>query len=282
MTRDAVALAVAAGMAVIAADMVALARALPGLIGAAPTAGRIAAGVLVTGLPVMTGAGSPLLQGSAGRMSEAVPGAFGEIGAATPSQSLMSPAPTRLATVASAVAFSSARGMSATAAGRPVPRILTMAQRARTASETTPAGSVSPKAIMARPSAAVMPVRSGGQALDVGVTPATRRDWSTDGTSRSVSDIGPVAAPRTAPAAQPDRVSGQTAAPTPWGVTARPMAPSAPAARSNGSPEGVLDEMRFGRWVMDLLGREASRPQTGATAFDPRLGVAWPGTLQGG
>jgi hypothetical protein len=64
----------------------------------------------------------------------------------------------------------------------------------------------------------------------------------------------------------------------------RPMAPP-PAPEGRGGPMGgdvFLDGVKLGHWVVNTLGRMASRPQGGATAFDPRMSIAWPGTLQGG
>ena len=60
------------------------------------------------------------------------------------------------------------------------------------------------------------------------------------------------------------------------------MAPPPPQATAGPSHGDVfLDGMRVGRWMSDNLAREATRPQAGSTAFDPRLGPTWPGTLQG-
>ena len=65
-----------------------------------------------------------------------------------------------------------------------------------------------------------------------------------------------------------------------------PMASAmAPPAREQegGASEGdvYLDGMRIGRWMVDTLSRQAARPPAGRAAFDPRLGLAWPGTQQG-
>ncbi len=97
--------------------------------------------------------------------------------------------------------------------------------------------------------------------------------------------------------AVPDVVVGATpAASVAPGVVAAPgaaavappmasAAPSAATARERAGPmqgDVFLDGARMGRWMADVLAREASRPQSGSTQFDPRMGVAWPGTLQGG
>ena len=59
----------------------------------------------------------------------------------------------------------------------------------------------------------------------------------------------------------------------------------APPARDQekGTSEGdvYLDGMRVGRWMVDTLSRQAARAPAGRAAFDPRLGLTWPGTQQG-
>ena len=78
------------------------------------------------------------------------------------------------------------------------------------------------------------------------------------------------------------------AAPMPGaGAAVAPPRAYAPAAnsRTEGGPTGgdvFLDGARVGTWLADHLAREAGKPQTGATGFDPRMSPAWPGTLQGG
>ncbi|HEX3350112.1 MAG TPA: hypothetical protein VHS58_18640 [Acetobacteraceae bacterium] len=74
----------------------------------------------------------------------------------------------------------------------------------------------------------------------------------------------------------------QAAAP----AAAYPATPAAPPARETGSGgptsgDVYLDGARMGRWISDQLARDAARPASGVTGFDPRLGPAWPGTLQG-
>jgi hypothetical protein len=69
-------------------------------------------------------------------------------------------------------------------------------------------------------------------------------------------------------------------------LAAPPMTSAmAPAAREQegGASEGdvYLDGMRVGRWMVDALSRQAARPPAGRAAFDPRLGLTWPGTQQG-
>jgi hypothetical protein len=55
-------------------------------------------------------------------------------------------------------------------------------------------------------------------------------------------------------------------------------------ARRQDAPEGrpdggdiYLEGAVIGRWFTERMTREASRPTTGSTAFDPRLTPAWPG-----
>lgn len=90
-------------------------------------------------------------------------------------------------------------------------------------------------------------------------------------------------------ASAPGRGESEWRAPAaPVGVARESLMPG-PQARQDaparqGSPIGgdvFLDGTRVGTWLADHLAREAGRPQSGATGFDPRLSPAWPGTLQG-
>jgi hypothetical protein len=49
------------------------------------------------------------------------------------------------------------------------------------------------------------------------------------------------------------------------------------------SREGVvfLDGMRMGRWILDRLTRQASRPTAGTTSIDPRINASFPGAPTG-
>jgi hypothetical protein len=71
----------------------------------------------------------------------------------------------------------------------------------------------------------------------------------------------------------------------PQAAVAYPSVAAAPPPRESGTaPTGgdvYLDGTRMGRWVSDRLARDAGRPPAGATGFDPRLGPAWPGPMQG-
>jgi hypothetical protein len=67
-------------------------------------------------------------------------------------------------------------------------------------------------------------------------------------------------------------------------TTPKPISSAAPraAAATSGPTSGdvFLDGARLGTWLASHLSREASRPPAGTTGFDPRLGIAWPGTQQ--
>lgn len=61
------------------------------------------------------------------------------------------------------------------------------------------------------------------------------------------------------------------------------VAPQSTAAPQ--SPIGgdvFLDGGRLGHWLASTLAREAGRPPSGSTSFDPRLGISWPGAQQSG
>ncbi len=56
---------------------------------------------------------------------------------------------------------------------------------------------------------------------------------------------------------------------------------ASPAATPVGG-DVFLDGARVGTWITNHLAREASRPPTGTTGFDPRMSITWPGAQQGG
>ncbi len=89
--------------------------------------------------------------------------------------------------------------------------------------------------------------------------------------------VVPPRAPATASGTQAP--AGSVSAPA---ALAMPAVPAA-AAASTGPTQGdvFLDGTRVGRWMSDRLARDADRPQSGVTGFDPRLGPAWPGSLHG-
>ena len=114
----------------------------------------------------------------------------------------------------------------------------------------------------------------------------------------------PVTAPATAPVRPlPAATSGEgplarsahdrpaaTAAAAPFAYAPAAYAPATPASaapaaagHSSGPAQGdvFLDGMRLGRWMTSHLAHEATQPPTGASAFDPRMGLSWPGSQQG-
>jgi hypothetical protein len=86
--------------------------------------------------------------------------------------------------------------------------------------------------------------------------------------------------------------SNLPAEPAPTNAVASDRLATAPTAsavapptheQEGGTSEGdvYLDGMRVGRWMVDTLSRQAARAPAGRAAFDPRLGMTWPGTQQG-
>lgn len=135
------------------------------------------------------------------------------------------------------------------------------------------AGSVSAH----RPKAPEPPLRARARGLhDVAVAAAPARNGST---AIPIDPPTPFAPPSPYPTSSwptaADRQRPQ-AAPTP----AAPHAPQASPQPSGG--DVFLDGTRLGHWIGTHLAREAGRPPSGNTGFDPRLGIAWPGTQQGG
>ncbi len=66
-------------------------------------------------------------------------------------------------------------------------------------------------------------------------------------------------------------------------VASRPAPSYAPPASSSRAKESsmrgdvFLDGVRVGRWMSEQMARDAGRPNTGPTGFDPRRSAAWPG-----
>lgn len=140
--------------------------------------------------------------------------------------------------------------------------------------------------------ATAKPTQTSGQPVPAPASPAAP-------TGGRDSDRGPIAththmaAPPTQEAAPPLRSAARRAGPaaapvSPAAAAVRaPMIPSvAPqSAPSSTQPTGgdvYLDGARLGHWLANQLSRGASRPPNGATGFDPRLGISWPGAQQGG
>ena len=105
-------------------------------------------------------------------------------------------------------------------------------------------------------------------------------------------EVVAAAAPRAEASAEMPRAAAPMAASAPAvapvlrmpAAEMKPMAPPAVPQSGGGPAQGdvFLDGVRMGRWMANTLAKEASRPQGGSTQFDPRMGVPWPGTLQGG
>ncbi len=99
--------------------------------------------------------------------------------------------------------------------------------------------------------------------------------------------LGTTSAPSGGAVAPIHRSAGRAAAAP--GITPLPhRAPSAPVGSA--MPQGpalpaevelVLDGVRFGRIVADLIGRELDRPRSGYSGPDPRVSPIWPGAAAG-
>ncbi len=100
--------------------------------------------------------------------------------------------------------------------------------------------------------------------------------------------VMPVLAHSSAPV---DAISSADASPTPVAVK-RGMQSDAPSATSQSSPnqevaseprQGTIyvDGARLGRWVIDRLVKDASRPVAGTTGIDPRVSATYPGASAG-
>lgn len=64
----------------------------------------------------------------------------------------------------------------------------------------------------------------------------------------------------------------------------RRVTPEDPIEGASPSVQGTvfLDSASFGRWVVDHLTREITRPANGMTGFDPRITASYPGAPIGG
>ena len=94
---------------------------------------------------------------------------------------------------------------------------------------------------------------------------------------------GPSAAPVAMAAGETLRETGREA--VRWGsaMAAPDTAQAAPGEDAETALEGRLevDGALLGRFVAEMLGREAGRPPSGMTGFDPSVSPAWAGALQG-
>lgn len=81
----------------------------------------------------------------------------------------------------------------------------------------------------------------------------------------------------------PNPALAPAASAAPRAAPASAVAPAGPVAVAGAAASGAicgdvfLDGERVGQWLGELLAREASRPLSGATGFDPRLSPSWPG-----
>ncbi len=76
------------------------------------------------------------------------------------------------------------------------------------------------------------------------------------------------------PAALAPPVSPAASRPAP---SYAPPASSSRAKESSMRGDVFLDGARVGRWMSEQMARDAGRPNTGPTGFDPRRSAAWPG-----
>jgi hypothetical protein len=80
------------------------------------------------------------------------------------------------------------------------------------------------------------------------------------------------------PAPEPIRAASEPTALRDRASPANPVPVPSPAhSRSPESGNIYLDGHQVGYWMVERLAREAGRPPSGATGFDPKLGAIWPG-----
>jgi hypothetical protein len=185
------------------------------------------------------------------------------------------------------------------AAPADVPEAVRRATPETTVTPARPVASVAPVAGASVARAPDAGVKGGG--LRAPVLRAGARDYAAfaPAMARGEAPAGewaPAAAARAAvsivaavPAGLPPDGSaapGEIATSAPGGGTAPASWPSVapPPAQDGGRPaqgDVFLDGMRMGRWMTDHLARQAGRAPAGGSGFDPRMGIAWPGTQQG-
>ncbi len=166
--------------------------------------------------------------------------------------------------------------------------------------ETSPVP-LAPTAEKARPSTTTLPAN---QPASKQISAPTSSNLS----ERRLPDVGPNVSARQAPQAAPSELPRPPETPatsSPVSVAPHRPQPSTalnavqPSANASASLPSVapqapqqsapptggdvfLDGTRLGYWLSNHLSRTASRPPAGATGFDPRLGISWPGSQQGG
>lgn len=127
------------------------------------------------------------------------------------------------------------------------------------------------------PVAPQAPAEPGGRA-------AARLPQVRTGETRGVRLPRPVAVPDV-PAVRMSPAPGVPAALAPpvSPAASKPASSYAPPASSSRAKESsmrgdvFLDGARVGRWMSEQMARDAGRPNTGPTGFDPRRSAAWPG-----
>jgi hypothetical protein len=95
----------------------------------------------------------------------------------------------------------------------------------------------------------------------------------------SVAVDSPITPPQYAPAVLPAlRISAPTEKPTDT-ANPQPVVPSVDTSEANRPTHAELhlDGAALGRWVTRYLERQVTRPQAGATGFDPRMSPNWAG-----
>jgi hypothetical protein len=151
-----------------------------------------------------------------------------------------------------------------------IPTVGRLASIARESSSVALAPAYQPSSLTVEPSGSEM---LGAIPVQVLNGPAKGRDLT------STAAAG-VVAPAAAPPAQSILPKTPAAAPA---AAPQPAAPPSAAAGARGRMGGdvYLDGVRVGRWLEDLLDRNAGRPAAGPSFFDPRLSPSWPGASAG-
>jgi hypothetical protein len=143
----------------------------------------------------------------------------------------------------------------------------------RTASEAT-AGSVDPTTADASPSVP-------GSILIGSVAPTAYINAAQSTSADLPSAEAAMSGSRSAPgAASPVRGAGNV------DISDREIGTAGPALQSDAAPEPregmlIIDGAQLGRWVIDHLARQASRPMAGMTGIDPRMNPTFPGAPTG-
>lgn len=89
--------------------------------------------------------------------------------------------------------------------------------------------------------------------------------------------VVPAARVATVPAKMPTFVSATPSMAPQASSSYAPPAASSQVKETSMRGDVFLDGARVGRWMSEQMAREAGRPNTGPTGFDPRRSPAWPG-----